>query len=181
MASLGSNVFWALRGFSFRNPPRPASVRLAVFVCHANLCRSPFAEHWARRVCADRGLSGVEFDSAGLNVQRSTPPSDAVRAAAQYGIDLASHRAVALTPERAEAAQLIIGMEPRHIVEMRRRFPHLRDRLFLLSLFTERPVDGGAFDRYHLADPYGRGAEAFDHCYSRIGAAVEALADWLYE
>jgi protein-tyrosine-phosphatase len=76
-------------------------------------------------------------------------------------------------------AQMIVAMEPCQIVELRRRYPQLRDRFFLLPLFSERDMNIGPFDRYHLADPFGQGTETFERCYSRIDTAVEAMADFL--
>ncbi|MDY0000035.1 MAG: hypothetical protein RBU30_01930, partial [Polyangia bacterium] len=43
-----------------------------VFVCYGNICRSPFAEHYARKRYQELGLSHILFLSAGVGAVPGT-------------------------------------------------------------------------------------------------------------
>jgi protein-tyrosine-phosphatase len=106
-----------------------------LFVCVGNTCRSPFAEGLARRLAAERGLE-VEFASAGEHAIDGDPcPPDAVAAAADYGVDLAGHRATRLTSEQRAAADEVVPLfdvpDPvgRGIAVYRQTYAVMRDRV----------------------------------------------------
>ena len=86
--------------------------RRVLFVCTANRCRSPAAEHLAaRRVGEDRAL----FRSAGfLDTGQPCPPR-LVEALAERGVDVARHRSHQLDPDTLAAAELVLTMEGEHV------------------------------------------------------------------
>jgi hypothetical protein len=63
-------------------------------------------------------------------------------------------------------------MEPGQADEVSRQWPHAAARVVLLPLFDP---EARGFDRFHLADPFGHGIDAFDRCYRRIDRAIESL------
>ena len=79
-----------------------------------------------------------------------------------HGLDLSGHRATALV----DVAQpdIAFGMETRHLVAVRRAFPDLDPAQIQL---LDHPHD--------VADPYGRGREAYRVAADQIVAAVERL------
>jgi low molecular weight protein-tyrosine phosphatase len=166
---------WRRRGDVFRNPAVPGEVRQIVFVCLGNICRSPFAAVLMQHRLAELGID-VTIASAGLNTrQGNRPPDAAVRAAHRYGCDLDGRTPVSLSDDTIAASDMIVAMEMAHIEQLQARWPEWRDRYFLLPLFEPPAAVAGAFERFNLADPFGKDDAEFARCYERIDRAVAAL------
>jgi protein-tyrosine phosphatase len=106
----------------------PATVRTTLggidvprilLVCTANQCRSPMAEGLLRRLLDDRGVE-ADVSSAGLYEGGARATVAAHDALAARGIDLSAHRSRNLAEPDVDAttADLVIGMERRHIQEV---------------------------------------------------------------
>ena len=104
-----------------------------LFVCRANLCRSPSAE-----VMLTRTLAGTEVDaavaSAGLEVvEGQVPPDDFVAIALDRGIDLRAHRPTPFSKEDASASDLVLAMTRSLLRTMVLSAPVIWPRSFTLS------------------------------------------------
>ena len=87
-----------------------------LFVCTGNTCRSPLAEHIARKLLIERGLSDVEVASAGTSAWEGAPASDgALLVGLERRMDLSSHRSQALTRALVEEADVVLAMSPHHL------------------------------------------------------------------
>ena len=87
-------------------------------VCTANQCRSPLAEAALRAHASERSLS-VIVTSAGVQAMPglpATPPT--VYAAQRIGLDLAHHRSTPLAADEVSGADLVLGLERRHVQEV---------------------------------------------------------------
>ncbi len=64
-----------------------------LFLCYANVCRSPLAEGVFRHLVAQRGRSSVfSIDSAGVSALEGAPPHrNSIRVARSHGIELEGH------------------------------------------------------------------------------------------
>jgi protein-tyrosine phosphatase len=168
-------LFWAVRGLGTKNPPPPARVESILFVCLGNICRSPFAAELAAQLLRDRGRADVRFTSAGIRPsQAGRPPAYACEVSARYGLSLREHLPQAVTTELMKSHDLVVVMEWKHLQQLRTAFPAYRDRIVLLSL-----LDAGArnaYERYNIADPFGKTVAAYEECYDRI---QRALRPWL--
>jgi protein-tyrosine phosphatase len=166
------NLWWRYRGRSIANPPLPKRVQSVMFVCLGNICRSPFAEVIAARR-AESLAPGLRFTSSGIRTtQAAAPPHEAKRAAKAFGVSLERHQPQLLTRDLMAAHDMIVVMEGRQMELLQARYPDLRDRIFLLSLF-EDGVSG--FERYTIPDPFGLPHAIFEACYRRIDHAVVAM------
>ncbi|GIJ76820.1 low molecular weight phosphatase family protein [Micromonospora phaseoli] len=77
-----------------------------LFVCHANLCRSPMAEYAARRLLAGQPVS---VSSAGTDaLEGGTMHPYAAEIAAETGEDPATFRTRRLAPEHLTSAALVL-------------------------------------------------------------------------
>lgn len=79
-----------------------------LFVCRANVCRSPVAAELFRRHARD---VGVEVASAGTDAREIDVLGDALVSLTAAGVDLSAHRPVLLTAGAVRRADLVIGME----------------------------------------------------------------------
>ena len=87
-----------------------------LFVCTGNTCRSPLAEHIARKLLIERGLSDVEVASAGTSAWDGAPASDgALLVGMERRLDLGAHRSQALTRTLVEESDVVLAMGPHHL------------------------------------------------------------------
>ena len=139
--------------------------RHVTFVCHGNICRSPFAE-----ACASRRIDGLRFSSVGFHrVEGRAPPAAAIAAAREFGIDLSGHRSRRLKQDMTQAADVLFAFDAQNLKEMYVAYPGARMKTFLLS-------DLGAAVPPLIGDPWGQGLETFLETYRSIEICIDALA-----
>lgn len=143
---------------------RLRNARNVVFVCHGNICRSPFA---ARLL--ERTAQGLHVTSAGCYPRTGrSSPDNAIRAAASFGVDLENHRSTVLSDALAEQADVIFIFDERNERELAKRFKGIDGKVhFFGSLDPEHGLE--------IADPYGGSIEQFLSCYGRIERIVRRL------
>jgi protein-tyrosine phosphatase len=148
------------------NPAQPVGVFKKILVlCVGNICRSPTAEYLLRRQLAGRD---VQVNSAGLGALVGHPVEGHAMALLQeHGIDARPHRARQLDARMLREAELVLGMEPRHLAAAARLAPEASGKLFLLGRWLE-------FDS--VPDPYRQPRQAFEDVYSLIERGV---GSWL--
>ena len=136
-----------------------------IFICQGNICRSPFAAALLRARLCDRRIS---IGSAGTLPQpgRATPILG-VEAAAEYGVDLSSHRSVWLTRQAVDTASMLIVVDEITRSKVFDRYPDLRPPVIMLGDLTGI---GG------IPDPIDGGAAQFRRVYKNIAAAIAELA-----
>jgi protein-tyrosine phosphatase len=136
-------------------------------VCTGNVCRSPLGEGFVRRALVDRlGADAPEVRSAGTaGWEGSGATPESVRAGAEHGLDLASHRARRLSAPTLDEADLVITMAGGHRDEIAALAPAAAARTYTLKELVrllealdplERPSAGFA-DRVGAAETLRRG------------------------
>lgn len=147
-------------------PERVASI---LVLCKGNICRSPFADRFLHEEARRRGLALRVFSAGleGIDGRDAYPLAQTV--AARMGVDLAAHRARAVSAAMIAEADLVLVMEPEQRSQVQRRFPLAVGKTFLMGhLVADRPVST-------IADPYGKDTDAFNECFTTLIAASEAL------
>lgn len=144
-----------------------------LFVCTANLCRSPMAEGVFRSQAAKAGLAdALDIDSAGTGASHiGQPPTPlAVEAAAARGYDISGIRARHVTGEDIRRFDYVLAMTRHHVAELRWLAPReLADRPQLLMSYAP-PI--GVLD---IADPFGGTAEDYERALGMIEVASRGL------
>jgi protein-tyrosine phosphatase len=139
-------------------------VERVVFVCHGNICRSPYAE----RRAASYGLPAASF---GLSAETAAPAdSSARRIAARRGIELAQHCACDVGNFQFRSGDLLVVMEPRQVRTIARFLPSVPCQLTLLGLWSRPP-------RPHIHDPHRLSEAYWEECFDVIDSAVRTIAD----
>ncbi len=110
-------------------PPR------LLFICTANRCRSPLAEHLMRRALQKLGVNGL-VTSAGFLRGGFATPSVGVRVAATEGLDLTRHLSVQVGARLVEVSDLILTMTREHAREIVALAPDAWPRVYPLKQFT---------------------------------------------
>jgi len=145
--------------------PLPPDLRSLLVICHGNICRSPFAA-----VLLAQSLPGISITSAGLAAEDGGPADPtAARAASRRGVSLDAHRARRVMASDLRSADLVLGMEGRHLEAALGLAPERRDRVRLLGEFLPDAP-------FTIVDPWGRDDEVFDRVFARIELAAKELA-----
>ena len=138
-----------------------------LFICHGNICRSTMAEFVLKDMAAKKGLNweiasaGTSTEELGNDVHRGTKAK-----LTEKGIPFTSRRARQITQADYEYYDLLIGMDRRNMINMRRAYGNdPQGKLRLLLDYTAR---GG-----NIADPWYTGN--FDETYDDIKEGCEAL------
>lgn len=171
-----------------------------LFVCTANICRSPVAERIARAL-APPGLE-VSFSSAGIEGlvgQPIHPPMLAMLT--ENGVPGDDFAARQLTDDLVREADLILTMTLEHRRSVVNEVPAALRRTFTLKEFVFLSQDEGApalpdliasarngrgsgtLDLtpadLEIVDPFGRSQRAYEQCYVEIDGAVRRLVSRL--
>ncbi|MDX1576835.1 MAG: hypothetical protein R3266_00050 [Gemmatimonadota bacterium] len=136
-----------------------------LFLCHGNICRSPYAEVACRRRVGDH----VTVRSAGFLEEDRRPPEEALRAAGERGIDLSDHRSRRLDRELLATSGLVVVMDPEQDRMLCRRYRRSAD--LVLGDLDPRSAECRA-----IRDPIFQPIEVFDDVYDRIDRCVGGLA-----
>jgi protein-tyrosine phosphatase len=144
--------------------------RGVLFVCHGNICRSPYAAA-ALRSRLGEAAAVIRVESAGFVGPIRGAPRMAKEVAAERGLDLSDHRSRTLSPMALNAADIVAVMEPEQVEALRRLFPTTASIIVLGDLDPQ--PDGGRA----ILDPLDRPREIFAQSYDRIDSCVAVLAD----
>ena len=172
-----SGMYWRCIGKGIGNPPIPRLPGSVLFICQGNVCRSPYAGRYLRKIAVDRNLRGICSRSAGLDVRVSAPsPELAIRVAKTLGVELMGHRSKPVTEDMIENTDMIFTMEYRQAAFMRKTFPDHVQKIFLLPLFDKNfpPAEDYAL-RYNIPDPYGKAEKEFLECFRKIESSIEGF------
>lgn len=135
-----------------------------VFVCHGNVCRSPYAEHKAQQM----GIKSISF---GLDTRSGTAANGtAISVATDRGVDLSSHRSQQISVDQLKENDLILAMEPWHIRAIKRLEPSGHRSVALLGLAASQ------WPYSYIPDPYGLSDTMFGSCFDIIDRALETLS-----
>ena len=172
-----TGLVWRYLGLGIGNPPIPRSPGSLLFLCQGNVCRSPFAERYFRKIAGDGNLGVIRSRSAGLDVQMSAPPPDlAVKVAKTLAVDLTDHRSKPVTADMIEESDMIFVVEHRQAAFLRRTFSGHDQKIFLLSMFDTGPLRALDYAmRYNIPDPYGKSEKDFLECFRRIESSIDGF------
>ncbi len=173
--------------------PRPQRV---LFVCTANITRSPAAHHLAQAATEKAGL-GVSFRSAGVRARGkvSMDPKMVSALPSSIAASASKHLSTLLTADLVDDADLILCAERSHVVDIVTGDPSTLNRTFTIRSFARllaalpgwslgepRPEvgslggDGGMFD--DIPDPTGRWRRHYRTCAAELSDFVDQFVGW---
>jgi protein-tyrosine phosphatase len=148
-----------------------------LFVCTANICRSPMAKGVFRALAQRAGYAHVfTIDSAGTFDGHVGQPASllARETAARRGYDISDHRARLLKNEDIERFDFPLALDRTHLAAMRWIAPRGKmDRPQMLLRFA--PQAGVA----EVTDPYGGPAKGYEQALDLIEAGCKGLFEML--
>jgi protein arginine phosphatase len=144
--------------------------RSVVFVCHGNVCRSPYAAAAFVRRLPPALRRAVRVDSAGFRGPGRPAPPHAVVVARRHGVDLTTHRSKPVSPGDGRNSELVVVMDPWQRRALR-SLGHDEGTIVVLG-----DLDPGSIATRAIVDPIDQPEAAFEASYSRIDRCVSALA-----
>jgi protein-tyrosine phosphatase len=150
--------------------------RSVLFLCHGNICRSPFAEAVFRKSLPESARGFASVSSAGFFGRGRPSPDGAVRVASHHDADLSSHRSRSVTGSLLRDADIVVVMDTRQRAAARRLAQGDVRTILLLG-----DVDPESIDTRTVRDPVEQPDDVFAQSYARIVRCVEAMASVLVE
>jgi glycine hydroxymethyltransferase len=145
-------------------------VKNVLFVCTGNICRSPIAEGFFRRLLGNR--RDIEVASAGVHAVRGQPPSlYAVQVCEEGGVDISGLRSQPLSAALIDRASHIFAMTGAHLETIHMLFPQGAEKSFLLREFEEP----GTTVWRDVPDPIGLGRDVYELCARTIRNALPSV------
>lgn len=144
------------------------SPRTVLFLCHGNVCRSPFAAAVLARALESTNAR-VSIASAGFIGPNRPSPPEALASASRFGIDLAKHRSTLITQDVIGSTDLVVVMSATQARAIQHAYKLRQPPLILGDL------DPGPIDSRTIVDPWGGSPELFDSSYARIERCVREL------
>jgi protein-tyrosine phosphatase len=138
-----------------------------VFICHGNVCRSPFAAALVRSSDVERRLN---VSSAGFIGPGRTAPAEAIAAASRCGVDLRTHESRLFTSVTFTEHTVVFVMNALQRRSIVQAVPPVEDRVFILGDLDPMPIS-----TREIRDPWGGSASEFDASYARVARCVAAL------
>jgi tRNA threonylcarbamoyl adenosine modification protein (Sua5/YciO/YrdC/YwlC family) len=156
----GSIEFSEIRD-SWQNPK-------ILFVCTANICRSPMAEYYFNRKAEQIQLSSkahsAGFLSGGYNISENSK-----RVLAENDIRAGSHLSTQLGEDVIRKSWLILTMTKKHKSMLINNFPAAARKTFTLSEYAGFKND--------IADPYGLDIEFYRNAYLEIKSRIDVIVE----
>jgi protein-tyrosine phosphatase len=145
-----------------------------LFVCRANVCRSPMAEAIFNAIAQDRELAyrAASAGVAALTGEDITPNARA--ALEEVGIHAGGHRARQVGEAMLREADLVLAMSPRQVAALQQRFGASPDRVYALPEYAL-----GAPPEEGIPDPYGHTMTAFRASVRQLLECVDGLVERL--
>jgi protein-tyrosine phosphatase len=148
-----------------------------LFVCTANICRSPTAEGVFRKLVAGSPLAGrIEMDSAGTHDYHvgEKPDPRAIKHAALRGYDLSDLLARQISSSDLEYFDYVLAMDTANFRQLKAMCPtRLAQKIELLMDY------GGRSDEHEVPDPYGGKPSDFEHALDLIEDGCRGLLAYL--
>lgn len=133
-----------------------------LFVCTANICRSPLAFGLFRQKVANEPDAPLwRVDSAGTWAVEGIPASGKSQfLLGERGIDIQDHRSKSVSKEMLVSFNLILTMEHNQKEALQAEFPEVKNRVFVIS-----EMIGQSYD---IEDPYNSSLEEYRRAMDEI-------------
>ncbi len=145
-------------------------MKRVLFVCTANICRSPMAELIFNALMEDAGMLH-RARSAGVGALKDEPVTPHAQAALEeVGVYADGHRARQVDEAMLEGADLVLAMTPRHVEKIRGLSAASSEKTLTLPGYV-----GGFAGGEGIPDPYGHSMAAYRASVRQIFGCVDLL------
>ncbi|MCB5265714.1 MAG: Sua5/YciO/YrdC/YwlC family protein [Candidatus Cloacimonetes bacterium] len=144
---------------------------LVMFVCTANICRSPIAEKLFAKMIREQNM-GLDTDSSGLLEGGHMISLSSMQLLMEQGMmEAQEHVSKQITPEMVARSWLVITMEERQRDYLRKANPETHHKILTLNEITG--FDGD------IEDPHGSNIDTYRVTYALIEERLKILIDMI--
>ncbi len=144
-------------------------MKKVLFVCTANICRSPMAQAIFDALAEDGNLPFWAESAGTAALKGKTIAPNAVAALEEAGIYPGPHRARQVDEAMIEGAELVLAMTPQHAATLRRIGVNPARGVYALPEYAMGFTDQG------IPDPYGLTMSAYRSTLRQIYEHVERV------
>jgi protein-tyrosine phosphatase len=146
-----------------------------IMVCHGNICRSPLAKFLLIKKLEEKGVTGIEVDSAGTSGAHAGEAPDArtMANAMTHGVDVSSNRAKQFKSVDFAKFDRIYVMDSANYSDLMLLAADEKDKN-KIKLFLDAAHPGS---NDSVPDPWYGDEKGFDKVYHIIDKAATAIAD----
>jgi len=144
-----------------------------LFICTANICRTPMAEAYARKLVISENLSDkIEVLSAGTWAIQGVPPSEnSQQVCIENNLDTSTFRSKPVNPTLLNNSSLVLCMTTEHKDDLITIFPHCEDKIFTVKEFcNDIPPQNMS-----IKDPHGRSLEIHRATFKEIQTEIDRM------
>ena len=146
---------------------RSFELPVVLFVCTANICRSPIAEKLFNHYAPQQDLH-MAGDSCGLLSGGQSISASSMQLLLEMGIlEARDHISKQVTPEMLTGSRLILTMEERQRDYLRQLEPTLSSNILTLNEYLDEPGD--------ITDPYGSDLDNYRKIFDLIDDRIQRL------
>jgi protein-tyrosine phosphatase len=147
-------------------------MRRLLFVCTANVCRSPMAEAIFNALATDRSLP-CRAESAGVAALEGEPITTNARTAlAEIGFYADGHRARQVSEKMLKEADLVLTMTSQHAARLRGCLGDQPHKIFTLPGYATV-----VSSEESIPDPYGLTMFAYRACVRQLFEYIERIVN----
>ena len=139
---------------------------LILFICTANICRSPMAEYYLQHLVDKNDLS-YRIGSAGFFESGVMISENSRIVLDENGINASKHISTQINEQLIQDSWLVLTMTTQHKLYLRDYFPNSINKVFTLSEFTGYNID--------IDDPYGLDVYFYRETFKKIKERIENL------
>ena len=127
------------------------------FICMGNICRSPFAEYYAKK-----NISNKEFFSFGyVSETNRLSPTNAVLASTKFGIDISEHKSKFISKTEIVKMDLFLIMDKNNYAQLI-KLGVPKNKIYFLS-------------NVEIKDPYNKDLKSFEETYTSISKSINII------
>lgn len=149
-----------------------------LMVCTGNICRSVMAHTVLAQQAEERGVHGVEVDSAGVSDEEHGNPPDprAQKVLREYGYEVPAHQARQIRYDDMERYDLILAMTDSHLARLR-QIERMSGKHATIRLYRDFDSEGSG----NVPDPWYGGMREFVDTMEVIERVTPALLSAIRE
>jgi len=154
----------------------PTQRDTVIFVCTANICRSPMAERLFAQALGneEEPLNQLQVVSAGVSaIDGDLVSQNSIDAMSEEGIDIQDHRSQRLNLEMIQSAVAIFVMTESHRALIEMTYENLEVPVFLMREFIPEPATN------QIPDPFGQSLEIYRLSRESMKEALPSLIEFL--
>jgi tRNA threonylcarbamoyl adenosine modification protein (Sua5/YciO/YrdC/YwlC family) len=150
---------------------------MILFICTANICRSPMAHHLLAHLINKEKLpyrvASAGFLGSGIPISENSK-----LVLEENGIDAKHHLSTQISQELAQDSWLILTMTEQHKKSLREADTKTEKKTYTVLEFVQK-LGGQSFQKFDIDDPYGMDITHYRHTFQIISSCLDRLMPYL--